>query len=112
MSGPAECAGLFPLSPAFFPLVLAFLVAIACWFHCFPGFLLVFFYFFKSPVLVFLFQSFFCFFFCAFFFFRRFFLFFLFFFRFFFKTGLQELACIADNINIGWFSVKPPSSIV
>ena len=37
MSGPAECAGLFPLSPALFPLVLAFLVAIACWFHCFPG---------------------------------------------------------------------------
>ena len=46
MSGPAECAGLFPLSPALFPLVLAFLVAIACRFHCFPGFLLVFFDFF------------------------------------------------------------------
>ena len=57
MSGPAECAGLFPLSPALFPLVLAFLVAIACWFHCFPGFLLVFFLsffcFFKSPFLAF-----------------------------------------------------------
>ena len=62
MSGPAECAGLFPLSPALFPLVLAFLVAIACWFHCFPGFLLVFFVFlfflfffcfFKSPFLAF-----------------------------------------------------------
>ena len=71
MSGPAECAGLFPLSPALFPLVLAFLVAIACWFHCFPGFLLVycFFCFFKS-----------------------------FFFLALKKTGLQELACIADNI--------------
>ena len=111
MSGPAECAGLFPLSPAFFPLVLAFLVAIACWFHCFPGFLLVFLLFqiacfgFFVPI-AFLFFFFVRFFFQAFFFF----VFFVFFFVFF--SGLQELACIADNINIGWFSVKPPSSIV
>ena len=78
MSGPAECAGLFPLSPALFPLVLAFLVAIACWFHCFPRFLLVF-CFFKSPFLAVFFQSFFFFFL---FFFQAFFLFFFVFFAF------------------------------
>ena len=81
MSGPAECAGLFPLSPALFPLVLAFLVAIACWFHCFPGFLLG--YCFSCSGVFFCFVC-----------------FFKSFFSFFKKQGLQELACIADNIML------------
>ena len=86
MSGPAECAGLFPLSTALFPLVLAFLVAIACWFHCFPGFLLVYCFSF-SGVFFFAFSN-------------RFFCFFVFFSLFLKKQGLQELACIADNIML------------
>ena len=101
MPGSAECAGLFPLSPAFFPLVLAFLVAIACWFHCFPGFLLVFFYFFFVFFLLFqitFFGVFFPLVFFAFFFLLFFKRIFLFLFK--KKTGLQELACIADNISI------------
>ena len=97
MSGPAECAGFFPLSPAFFPLVLAFLVAIACWFHCFPGFLPIFFVAFSNRL--------FCFFSNTFWFvlFKRFFLFFVCFFKslvFFSLKKKGELACIADNIII------------
>ena len=96
MSGPAECAGLFPLSPAFFPLVLAFLVAIACWFHCFPVFLLVFFLLFQIAFFGFFFQSLFFAFFCFFCFFLLCQIVFL--------TGLQELVCIADNIIVLYFS--------
>ena len=93
MSGPAECAGLFPLSPALFPLVLAFLVAIACWFHCFPGVLLVFFVFFSNRLFWLFFPNrFFLLFLCFFLFFFQalFFAFFLFFFfRFFFFLLFQ-----------------------
>ena len=104
MSGPAECAGLFPLSPALFPLVLAFLVAIACWFHCFPGcfyLFFVFFCFFKSPFLAFFFQSLcFCFFFKAFFLlFKIVFFCFFAFFRFFKKTRFTGVSLYSRQHN-------------